>query len=164
MTTPIVNYRVIWDDDSDEFILVKGDPSSSSYTVVGPAVQPTRDKSYSSADGALRITDVAPAKMTSLTPATLLNAVTANGSSGPVNVSDYCNFTLTVVGAGSPTFTCHLEFSPNGTNWVSAGSVTFSGTDGVDVITVSGRQAEYARATVVSYSAGNCTAILEAGN
>jgi hypothetical protein len=96
--------------------------------------------------------------------ATLLDGVTANGSSDKklVELYDIITFQVDTKGVTTDGATITLEVSLNGTDWVTHKTYALNA-DGDELYTIANERIKYVRATVSDYSQGTYTVLMMAG-
>ena len=96
--------------------------------------------------------------------ATLLDGVTANGSSDKklVELYDIITFQVNTKDVTTDGATITLEVSLNGTDWVTYKTYALNA-DGDELYTIANERIKYVRATVSDYSQGTYTVLMMAG-
>lgn len=96
--------------------------------------------------------------------ATLLDGVTANGSSDKklVELYDIITFQVNTKDVTNDGATIDIEVSLNGEDWVTHKTYTLNA-DGDELYTIANERIKYVRATVSKYSQGTYTVLMMAG-
>ena len=154
------------DRERDKFQDVGSIPHVS---VVSPSYDSTsgttliKDYAYDPSTGSNEITNVSPALLQTM-EVTMLSAVTADGASAAVNVSNYNKITFHVI-ASSVTHggTMTLSHSLDETNYYDFSSTAISA-DGITEVIVENQKYKYVLAELSARTDGTYTTMMLSGN